>query len=242
VQDPATLVVSATIGPRDNIFPLTSARQRAYGQRTGAKKEGKMWEQVFRGTVLAILVPLLVWAADPTNAPNDSTLPTALGIPLGATRDHVEAMFAEAQIPQLRRDADTTVYKEPLAKINNAGMALLVFYEDKLAKIVMLIDIESQNIDPYVSRYQELKTGLTEKYGKPTNHREYMDNTYSGSPLLGLKTGKGEYVSFWKTPDLDIALLLRGDNFNISFALHYEYRTLFEQFQKQQKKKEKDLL
>jgi hypothetical protein len=183
-----------------------------------------------------------VWATDPTNAPGDSAPPIALGIPLGATRGQVEAMFAEAQIPELKRDADTTVYKEPLAKINNAGMSLLVFYQNKLAKIVTLIDIESQKIDPYVSRYQELKTGLTEKYGKPANHREYIEDAYSSYPLLGLQTGKGEYVSYWKTPDLDIALILKGDNFKISFALHYEYRTLFGQFQKQQKKKEKDLL
>src|SRR4029450_4935301 len=58
-----------------------------------------------------------------------------------------------------------------------------------------------------------------EKYGKPANHREYIEDAYSSYPLLGLQTGKGEYVSYWKTPDLDIALILKGDNFKISFAL-----------------------
>jgi hypothetical protein len=110
--------------------------------------------------------------------PTEASQRVVLGIPLGAPRHQVEAIFTEAKIPELRRDTGMTVYKEPPAKIKNGGATILLFHEDKLAKVALLIDTESQTAEPYIFRYQELKESLSEKYGQPKTSTEYIDENY----------------------------------------------------------------
>jgi len=168
--------------------------------------------------------------------------PTPLGIPLGATRAQVESLFEAAKIPRVSGDSDVDIYREPPAKIANAGQVYLSFYQGQLAQIICLIDVESQEADPYVQRYEELKQALTEKYGRAVKSREYVDPTYRDHLLLAIKTGKASYWSFWKAGDMDVSLGLLGDNYKTEFALYYRYRTLSEKLDRDKKQAEKNRL
>lgn len=179
--------------------------------------------------------------ASPTETPSASqTAP--LGIPLGASRARVEALFEAAKIPKISGDADNDVYREPIAKIANAGTVFLLFYQDRLAQIICMIDVESQEADPYIRRYQELKEALTGKYGRPAKAREYVDDDYRSHLLFAFETGKAFYGSVWKTNDTDISLVLAGDNYKVQFALYYYYRPLSEKLEREKKQTEKNKL
>jgi hypothetical protein len=168
--------------------------------------------------------------------------PAPLGIPLGAPRAQVESLFEAAKIPRVSSDAEADVYGEPPAKIADAGQVYLSFYQGQLARALCLIDVESQEADPYVRRYEELKQALTEKYGRPVKSREYVDPDYRDHLLLAIKTGKAVYASFWKTGDMDVSLMLMGDNYKTEFVLSYGYRQLSEKLDRERKQAEKNKL
>jgi hypothetical protein len=181
--------------------------------------------------------------ADPAAAEVQGTdQPAPLGIPLGASRAHVEGIFEAATIPRLSNDRQDELYREPPAKIADAGQVLLSFYQDKLARIVCVIDVQSQEADPYVRRYQDLKQALAEKYGRPEKSREYIDPDYRGHPLFAFETGKAVYASSWKTGNMEISLILSGDNFKVGFFLSYAYLPLSEQLDREKKQEEKGKL
>jgi hypothetical protein len=184
--------------------------------------------------ILFSLLAVPVWAADPSP-------PVVLGLPLGGERTQIKALFANAKIPVLKRDANMTVYKEPLVNIKDGGTTALAFYEGKLAKILVLLTVKSQNIEPYVSRYRELQTSLIEKYGFAQDSVEFMDPSYQ-NPFLALILGRGAYGTAWRMSDsnLDISLTLKGDNFQVSFTLEYADRSLFQQYRRLRETQEKD--
>lgn len=180
--------------------------------------------------------------AAPPSETRGASQPAPLGIPLGASRTHIENLFEAAKIPRVATDADNEVYREPIAKIANAGEVVLSFYQGQLARIACVIDVESQQGEPYVRRYQELKEALTEKYGRPVKSREYIDPGYRDHLLLGLESGKAIYGSLWKTADMGISLVLTGDNFKIQFALYYDYLPPSEKLDREKKQTEKNKL
>lgn len=198
-----------------------------------------MGKIVIEASILLVLLVAAMVAADDATGPKP---PVVLGVPLGEERSKVEAMFQAANIPQLDRDNHATLYKEPVAKLKDAGRTAVFFSNGRLAKVVTFFDIESSSADRYLARYSELKTNLTEKYGKPHNSFEHIDDTYRDEPLLAIKTGKGRFVSQWETPAVDISLGLYGDNYKVSFMLQYEHRELTEKYEKDRQADEKGAL
>ncbi len=186
---------------------------------------------VTKATFLLPLVLQLV-GLSPQSVVADNQ-PSALGIPLGADRRTIEEIFEKAQIRAINAgDGGNSIcyYEQAPKRIKDGGRVMLVFHEEKLAKIVLLIEVESQRVEPYLSRYRSLKENLTKKYGKPKQAVESMDSSCSKHPLLAIKTGKARYISLWETRDLTIGLKLAGDNFNVHFNLQYEYGKLFDKY------------
>jgi hypothetical protein len=225
------------------------SRLRFRVERALRKTRGKSKLKNFLIAALALIFvsgapfrPDTAGADTTVQEPQGTDQPAPLGIPLGASRAQVEAAFAAAKIPQLSSEGRNEIYREPPAKIANAGQVLLSFYQDRLARIICLIDVESQEAEPYVRRYQELKQALSEKYGRPYKNREYLAPDYEAHPLLALQTGKAVYGSVWKTGNLQISLMLSGDNFRVTFALSYDYLPLSEPLDRERKQEEKGKL
>ena len=137
-----------------------------------------------------------------------------------------------------------TVYQQPVNKLKEGDFAYstaLLFHEDKLAKVALFPDLsEAEKNDPsaqpYFTHYNALKAMLVKHHGPPRTSWEHLHQRYRQHPLLALQMGRCTYANFWGLPDLDIALVLTGDNFSIQFSLQYEYRPLFQRYVQQHEK------
>ena len=198
--------------------------------------------------LMGLFTLCLVWPpssyGDQLPGPDSTPSPQApivQGLRLGSSRADVETLFAAASIPQIARTAEMIVYQQPVSKAGAGDFAYstaLLFHKDKLAKVALFPDISEADASepdaqPYFSYYGALKSMLIKQYGPPRNTWEHLHKRYRDHPLLGLQMGRCTYANFWSLQDLDIALVLTGENFSIQFSLQYEYRTVFQRYVKQ---------
>lgn len=87
------------------------------------------------------------------------------------------------------------------------------------------------NDNLYISDYSSVRTELTKKYGSPwwdyedwdtTSHKSY----YADRKGEALSFGYLSYETCYRTPRTDITMQMSADNYDVSFIIYYESKTV----------------
>ena len=114
-----------------------------------------------------------------------------------------------------------------------AGMDVLIgyiFVLDKLVRAKYMFHQQHENLNQYITDYNNIKKDLEKKYGKATKERTIWSNDLYTKIQSQWGTALGlEYVtflSFWDTPKTEITLTLKGENSKIDLWLEYKSKAL----------------
>ena len=109
------------------------------------------------------------------------------------------------------------------------GLDCYLFYyftQEKLTTAAFAITEEHFNKNMYFDDLNKLKTGLTKKYGEPTKDDwTWLNSLYADDQEqfgLAVSVGHLTYHGSWSTPETNILLVLKGDNFEVSLHVMYE--------------------
>ena len=106
------------------------------------------------------------------------------------------------------------------------------FLEDTLYNGGYVFTEEHANKNLYINDYIEFKGILTKEYGKPTmDEINWKNDLYKDDKSewgMAISVGDLEYWALWETPNSKIALILDGNNYEISLILTYDSKELRE--------------
>jgi len=147
----------------------------------------------------------------------------------------------EAETATLIQDASEHIaYKGNVANLN--CLVVYHFQNNTLYMSSYQFTEEHSNRNDYINDYKKIKKLLTEKYGEPeTDDVVWRNNLYKDDRQewgLAVSIGHLVYMAKWDTPNTEIALMLRGDNYSITHFVLYKSKGLKEQIEKEQEKKE----
>jgi len=141
----------------------------------------------------------------------------------------------------VKEDEDLLAYKGDIAELN--CLILYIFVDGLLVRGKYLIIEEHSNKNDCISDYENLKTLLQDKYGKPSKDATYWKNALYRDEYQswGFAVSLGHLVYFteWKTATADINLALYGENYDITLAVEYmstKYKGLEEAARKKKAK------
>jgi hypothetical protein len=126
-------------------------------------------------------------------------------------------------------------------KINDLDTYLMYNFTEnnELFRGGYIVTSRHSNPTLYVTDFKRLKDNLTEKYGSPKEENTiWLNDLYKDDPNnygLAVVTGKVVFMAKWETETTNIALSLRGDNYEPSFGFSYtgkEYAKYAEDFDK----------
>jgi hypothetical protein len=147
-------------------------------------------------------------------------------------------------IEKSRRTYDTEeilIYEDRLAGL--ACDIIYIFAQGELVRTKYLITEKHSNENDHISDYDSLKESLTKKYGGPINDgHKWKNDLYKDDYQrwgFAVSIGHLAYYAMWKTPQTTIAILLKGDNYDITLVIEYVSEELKEL---EEKEKEKELL
>lgn len=86
------------------------------------------------------------------------------------------------------------------------------------------------NETEFIRDYEDIKEELIEKYGEPIEDEQYwFDDLYKDDPSdwgMAIITGDLTYMTEWVTEDVNVRMLLEGDNFETTFMIAYISNTV----------------
>jgi len=143
----------------------------------------------------------------------------------GMSQEEVKKLESEKPIDE---NSERLTYKDNLFGID-CSVAYL-FVKDKFYKGIYVfsepMNVHSREMD-YLNDYDNIKSKLKEKYGKPKNNRTtWKHNLYKDEPAdWGIAVSIGHLVKWcdWDKPGVIIRLLLFGENHKIGLTLGYEH-------------------
>lgn len=100
------------------------------------------------------------------------------------------------------------------------------FVSNKLVSGAYIIQESYVNRNQHIADYNKIKEILTRKYGPPsTDDVVWNNDLFKDDPQnygTAVATGHLAYQSTWETPDTEIKLTLRGENFKVLHGVMYE--------------------
>lgn len=112
--------------------------------------------------------------------------------------------------------------------LSGYDVTLAYFFNDdgQLYQAMYVLDEKHSSDNLYLSDYEALQRGLTEKYGDPDEEKDvWLDDLYKDNPQkYGFAVAVGHYVrkSCWNLDNTEIDLIIMGDNFDITVAVQYK--------------------
>jgi hypothetical protein len=167
----------------------------------------------------------------------------------GASKEQVKKtetseFSGEQKIGGGLKGLDVLTYKSDVSGLE-AGI-VYYFANNLLTRARYIFMADHSNANMYIDDYKRLKTELTNKYGAPgRDDTIWSNNLYKNDPSeygMALKVGHLTYVAEWYPPESSIQMILRGDNFKISFWIEYTSEALKEFEKKVLNKAKKDIL
>lgn len=114
-----------------------------------------------------------------------------------------------------------------------AGLDCIVAYsfvEEKLVRTAYMFTEDHSNRNDHISDYNNVKEILVKKYGEPIKDETIWKNDLyrDDAQRHGFAVSLGHLVLFssWATHSTQIGLLLRGENYEINFAVQYQSKKL----------------
>jgi hypothetical protein len=116
-----------------------------------------------------------------------------------------------------------------------------IFVDNKLIRAKYFLTVEHTYKNKYIQDYDDLKSALINKYGKPVDDRiSWQNDLYKNDPSnwgMAVAVGHVSYFSKWETETTEILNVLMGDNYEISSGIEYSSRKLYELEKKADEKK-----
>jgi hypothetical protein len=143
----------------------------------------------------------------------------------GQTKKEVEQ--TETLIP-IHSDDKVIMYKETL--LGFPTIVGYVFNQNRLVRGAYSFSQSHTNKNDYISDFEKIKFTLSKKYGFPQSDiKNWKNSLYKNDPEqfgLAISIGHLEYVSKWETERTLIFLVLKGDNYKITFQLFYDSKNI----------------
>ena len=129
--------------------------------------------------------------------------------------------------------SDTSSYDALLTHkyslLNTPVIGVVTTYDGMVYSVGNVFEPKTTRSQKYVELYFEIKSVLTKKYGKPSQHNETLTGLYDDESVRGKRAGQaismgyGSYLSVWRCPtnQVSIQLFLTGDNYESTLYLHY---------------------
>ncbi len=220
----------------DVFSPITYEDLRVWGDdRYVVKKNGywalmdengnsltDVWDTIYYNTTSSDLIP--VYRA--------SKNPDFRSVRWGMTEDEVKSL--EGNNPQYSGKVsgsnawyigyDTTL-------MENDVILAYYFGANGLYEAQYIWTETHSNANLYISDYNDVKTQLTKKYGRPLHDKENWDTTshkssYSEQKGEALSYGYLTYLTRYSTRRTNISMHMDADNYDVSFIIYYESNTI----------------
>lgn len=196
---------------------------------------------ILRSFVFVIVLALLNLPASAQSAAQDAPL----GLSWGMSTAEIQSRGIELkEVPSLDFGKSFIASKIEKALADQSGALLSFGFNDKLWRI-LITGRETSN-DPsgsnVLSRYNELSSVLSEKYGKPREIHRLGDSIYSeaGYFLAGVRAGKSSWFSNFDTSNIFIQLgIIASDSSTANWRLIYENKLLRKDFEGSKRSREK---
>jgi hypothetical protein len=139
---------------------------------------------------------------------------------------------------KLSNDADL-VYSDGQIGGRTVNLLLLIFGSEGFTKAGLFFKSSESRV---ISDYNDLKTTISAKYGKPTNDYRFFRAPYEegdGYEIQAIRLGKGKFIAFWTFPvagKKDNTLSLRITE-SLDVELTYENGSMMEAYVKSRKEK-----
>ena len=127
-----------------------------------------------------------------------------------------------------REDDNSLGYNTSI--INKDVLLLYYFINDQLYKAIYWLDVKHINSNLYLEDYKQFKKLLDKKYGPQTEEiTRWLNDLYKDDRSdwgTAISVGHLMLLTGWETPDTNIALAMKGDNFEIHCVIEYESKDL----------------
>lgn len=133
---------------------------------------------------------------------------------------------SESTKPAFEQD-DALIYDVTLN--NDKFEVFLYFNNDRLYQGVYLLREKYVNENNFYSKYKEIKTILTSRYGEPKKVIKHRSrDLYNGANEIGMAIKTGEYTEYtlWETKTSTILLIIEGENFKSDLTIRYNTKDL----------------
>ena len=149
------------------------------------------------------------------------------GVPLGASRGQITALFKANNIVPTQRSAPLDIFPRLIGEISSIKNAYLYYSQDRLTKLTILFKTPPDNQnnigEPLFNLYKELRNKLVRDYGQPTNTTDYLHPNFYYN-LVALEYGNAYKLDYWENvDDMKVLLSLKGKDGEIECALTYQY-------------------
>jgi hypothetical protein len=149
------------------------------------------------------------------------------GVPLGASRGEITALFNAKKIAPTQRSAPMDIFPRLIGEISFIKKAYLYYNQDRLTKLTIFFNAPPDNPnnagEPLFELYREIRKKLVNDYGQPTNTTDYLHPNFYYQ-LVAIETGNASKFDYWENvDDLKILLTLKGKDGEIECALTYQY-------------------
>jgi hypothetical protein len=143
----------------------------------------------------------------------------------GMTQD--EVIKAE-NITPVNRDDQAVVFESRVA--NKDVYIIYIFVDAGLCRAKYVLNERHSNKNDYILDYADLKAILVDKYGEPAKDDKFWkDDLYKNDlSKWGMAVAAGDllYYSEWHPEGIVIAMMMKGDNYNIVTAIEYSSNEL----------------
>lgn len=139
-----------------------------------------------------------------------------------------EVIASESKLDPIEKNENFIKYKTQVLGIRVELVYL--FAQNKLIGSSYRLEDNYLNSQHFTTTYQKFKVALAKKYG-PAKKEEiiWLDDAYrnvSNKRGLALSLGHVEYLTFWETPDTNIACSLKEENLYINCSVKYSSKEL----------------
>lgn len=139
----------------------------------------------------------------------------------GMTRQQVKAVESSKLI---KEDEHGLFYSSELSGFGDVLIGY-IFAQGKLVRTSYVSGVRHTNSNAFIEDFNQLKSILTEKYGKPeSDDVVWLDNLYKDDPDnwgMAVSAGHLVYEAVWKTKTTKIIEKLKGDNFDVTLIVQY---------------------
>lgn len=146
----------------------------------------------------------------------------------GMSKEQVRLKETAELIKEQKGDGATSGLDILMFKSNINGLNCIIGYyfaNNRLTRARYLITEEHTNNNSYIDDFNQMKSGLSSKYGKPERDQLlWTNNLYKDNPDeygMAVSAGHLKYVAEWYPEESAIQLLLTGDNFKITLWVEY---------------------